>query len=196
MLFSTHQNSVNPRWILLTLLNLKLLTINYRICISSRPEPEKNLTCVQQIKMKTFQGGQLSHGTSCLLITPKTEDWGKPLPHPRPIPVPLTALTLRVNIFTASSLFLKIPWFPGVCDHLKLFQAWSFKTYHQVFNSLSQKQNSDTRQRSTEFHYIEISSSLVMKIIQSSPRGWHKAAVGFRYCLGMQVLGHFYLNIT
>lgn len=170
--------------------------INYRTCISFRPEPDKNLTSVQQIKMKTFQGEQPSHGISCPLITPKTEDWGKPLPHLRPTPVPLMALTSRVNIFTASSLFLKIPWFLGICGHLKLSQARSFETYHQVFSSISQKLSSDTRQRSTEFHYREISSSLVMKIIQSSPRGWHKAAIGFRYCLGMQVLGHFYLNIT
>lgn len=26
-------------------------------------------------------------------------------------------------------------------------------------------------------------------------RGWHEAAVGFGYCLGMQEFGHLYLNI-
>lgn len=86
MFFSIHQNSVNPRWVLLTLLNFKLLTINYRICISFRPEPGKNLTYVQQIKKKTLQGEQLSHGstqTSCLLVTPTTElTWESPFPVP------------------------------------------------------------------------------------------------------------------
>lgn len=154
-----HQNSVNPSWVQLLLLNFKLLTINYRIIISFRPEPEKNLTYVQQIKKKTFQGKQLSHGTTqtrCLLITPITEDLRKPLPHSRPTPVPLTwkwTFTLCLLCFSKKT-------FLGVCDYLKLSQVQRFKRYHQVFSSLSQKQISDTRQRRTKFHYIEISLSL------------------------------------
>lgn len=66
---------------------------------------------------------------------------------------------MRVNIYTVSSLFLK-KTFLGVCDYLKLSQVQRFKRYHQVFSSLSQKQISDTRQRRTKFHYIEISLSL------------------------------------
>lgn len=200
MFFSIHQNSVNPRWVLLTLLNFKLLTINYRICISFRPEPGKNLTYVQQIKKKTLQGEQLSHGstqTTCLLVTPTTElTWESPFPVPDQYQYHWQHWHREWTFTLGLLCFSKYHDFLG----LWLSETISSTQIRDVPSGFWQTQPETDLRHKTEEHKVSLYRDKLTISYENnySPaqRGWHKAALGFGYCLGVREYGQFYLNIT